>query len=74
MLPPVEYHAFVSRLVKTPDGIAMYRLTCSSQGVFYFISRHPVSCFGHTMRDLELLIKELGEAMKLPVLDGKDIK
>lgn len=73
MLPPIQYHTFETRLVKTPDGVALYKLTRSKEGVFYFITGRPISCFGATLKDLEGLMRDIQEAMKLPIIDSAEI-
>jgi hypothetical protein len=74
MLPPIQYHTFETRLVKSPEGYAFYRLSKDPDGVFYFISKHPYAVHAMKFEEVKSILEELVNASQLPVLDITSIK
>lgn len=65
---------FVYRIVNNKkDGYFMYYLI-EENGKFYFISKHPSSCFGYSEEDIQRKLKLYEEALKLPSINYEDIK
>jgi hypothetical protein len=74
MLPEPKFHTFETRLVKSPEGYAFYRLSKDPDGVFYFISKHPHSIHATKFEEVKSILEELDNVLELPVLDIASIK
>jgi len=73
MLPPVQYHIFETRMVKTTEGIGLYRLSRDVDGKYYFISHQAIWVYGNTLGDLLSIANDIISASHKPILDAKDI-